>query len=115
MSVLAPFWNSAALVYRLRSSVTSRTPKAPEPLACGLRSGTRSRLKCAICSRKCTSCNRVGPLAPRVRELRSLMAGAPLLVVEPFCSVMILLRLRTRGFTTVSYTHLRAHETDSYL
>src|SRR5665647_2023758 len=75
MSVLTPFWNSAALVYRLRSSVTSRTPKAPEPLACGLRSGTRSRLKCAICSRKCTSCSRVGPLAPRVRELRSLMAS----------------------------------------
>src|SRR5690606_33941140 len=34
-------------------------------------------------SRKCTSCSRIGPLAPMVSELRSLGAGAPAPVVDP--------------------------------
>ncbi len=49
-SVTSPGWNTAALVKRLRSWVTSNRPKAPLPLACGWRSGMRSRLKFAICS-----------------------------------------------------------------
>src|SRR5690606_28730816 len=72
----------AAQVYRDTSAVVSKTPKAPAPLACGCRSGTFSRLKCAICSRKCTSCSRMGPSGPIVREFRSLTAGAPEPVVE---------------------------------
>src|SRR6185437_3249179 len=83
MSVFAPGWNNAAFVYFDTSSVVSNTPNAPAPLACGWRSGTFSRLKCAICSRKCTSCSRIGPFGPMVSELRSLMAGAPEPVVEP--------------------------------
>ena len=63
--------------------MVSNSPKAPEPLACTLRSGTRSRLKCAIWFRKCTSCSRIGPSGPIVRLLRSLGAGAPVSVVEP--------------------------------
>src|SRR5690606_35379677 len=61
----------------------SDTPNAPPPLAWGWRSGTFSRLKCAICSRKCTSCSTIGPSGPIVREWRSLGAGAPVLIVEP--------------------------------
>src|SRR5699024_6443167 len=45
--------------------------------------GTRSRLKCAICSTKCTSCSRIGPLLPTERLLRSLAAGAPEPAVAP--------------------------------
>jgi hypothetical protein len=95
ISVAAPFWNSAALVYAETSSVVSKTPNAPAPLACGWRSGTFSRLKCAICSRKCTSWSRMGPSGPIVSELRSLGAGAPVLIVEPtdwlsFDAVMLL-------------------------
>src|SRR6476659_7691897 len=85
MSVVVPCWNSAALVYAETSSVVSKTPKAPVPLACTLRSGTRSRLKGAICSMKCVSCSRIGPFDPRVSEFRSLGAGAPLPMVEPPC------------------------------
>src|SRR3546814_5151434 len=65
------------------SDLVSKTPNAPAPLACGWRSGTFSRLKCAICSRKCTSWSRMGPSAPIVSELRSLGAGAPVLIVDP--------------------------------
>ena len=83
ISVLAPGWKRAALVYADTSSVVSSSPKAPEPLACTLRSGTRSRLKCAIWLRKCTSCSTIGPSGPTVSELRSLGAGAPVSVVEP--------------------------------
>ena len=50
MSVFVPGWNTAALVYALTSLVTSKRPNAPPPLACGWRSGIRSRLKFAICS-----------------------------------------------------------------
>ena len=50
MSVLVPGWKTAALVYALTSPVTSKWPNAPPPLACGCRSGIRSRLKLAICS-----------------------------------------------------------------
>ena len=37
-----------ALVHLVTSSVTSKNPCAPLPLACTTRSGTRSRLKCCI-------------------------------------------------------------------
>ncbi len=50
MSVRTPGWNNAALVYWLTSPVVSKWPNAPPPLACGCRSGIRSRLKLAICS-----------------------------------------------------------------
>ena len=50
VSVRVPGWNTAALVYALTSFVTSKWPNAPPPLACGWRSGMRSRLKFAICS-----------------------------------------------------------------
>ena len=86
ISVVTPGWKSAAFVYADTSSVVSNAPKAPEPLACTLRSGTRSRLKCAIWFRKCTSWSRIGPSAPRVSELRSLGAGAPVSVVDPRCA-----------------------------
>ena len=82
ISVCAPFWNSAALVKRDRSSVVSKTPKAPAPLACGWRSMVFSRLKWAICSRKCTSLSTIGPSAPTLRLKRSLTAGAPVDMVE---------------------------------
>ena len=91
MSVWVPGWRTAALVYRLMSPVISRVPKAPDPLACTLRSGTRSRLKCAICSMKWWSCSRIGPSGPIVRLLRSLGAGAPVPVVEPSCVIAELL------------------------
>jgi hypothetical protein len=39
---------NAALVHGVTSSVTSKKPWAPLPLACTTRSGTRSRLKCCI-------------------------------------------------------------------
>src|SRR6476620_6973749 len=83
MSVLTPGWNSAAFVYRETSSVVSNSPKAPEPFACTVRSGTRSRLKCAIWFRKWWSCSRIGPSGPSVSEVRSLVAGAPVSVVDP--------------------------------
>src|SRR5690554_1473978 len=76
------------------SSVVSNTPNAPAPLACGWRSGTFSRLKCAICSRKCTSCSMIGPLEPIVRELRSLGAGAPVPVVEPVVGLLFESRMQ---------------------
>src|SRR3546814_2825479 len=44
---------------------------------------TFSRLKCAICSMKCTSWSRSGPLGPTDNEFRSLGAGAPAPVVDP--------------------------------
>src|SRR5690606_22981384 len=88
ISVLAPGWNSAAFVYLDTSEVVSNTPKAPAPFACGWRSGTFSRLKCAICSRKCTSCSTIGPSGPMVSELRSLGAGAPVLIVEPVARLL---------------------------
>ena len=47
IGVLTPFWNSPAQVMSEMSSVVSNSPKAPEPLACGSRSGTFSRLKWA--------------------------------------------------------------------
>ena len=47
ISVSVPGWNSAALVYFETSSVVLKVPKAPPPLACTTRSGTRSRLNCA--------------------------------------------------------------------
>jgi hypothetical protein len=47
ISVVTPGWNSAARVYRLTSPVVVKVPKAPPPLACTTRSGTRSRLNCA--------------------------------------------------------------------
>src|SRR5690606_13147607 len=88
ISVLAPGWNNAAFVYLDTSEVVSNTPKAPAPFACGWRSGTFSRLKCAICSRKCTSCSTIGPSGPMVSELRSLGAGDPVLIVEPVACLL---------------------------
>src|SRR5690606_20915588 len=52
-------------------------------------SGTSSLLKSAIYSRKCTSCSTIGPLAPMVSELRSLGAGAPVLMVEPVADLFV--------------------------
>ena len=49
-SVSVPGWNTAARVKALTSCVTWNVPNAPPPLACGCRSGMRSRLKFAICS-----------------------------------------------------------------
>jgi len=48
MSVRLPLVNMSALVYWLTSSVASKTPHAPPPFACTTRSGTRSRLNCAV-------------------------------------------------------------------
>jgi hypothetical protein len=89
IAVFAPFWKSAAFVKRETFPVASKTPKAPLPLACGWRSITFSRLKCAICSRKCTSWRTIGPSGPSVSELRSLCAGAPEPVVEPGTSSLL--------------------------
>src|SRR5699024_10770121 len=52
------------------------------PFACGLRSGTFSRLKCARVSTRWVSCSSSGPLLPTERLLRSLTVGAPLTWVE---------------------------------
>ena len=53
----------------------------PKPLAWTTRSGTRSRLKRAIYSRKCTSCIRTGPLGPAVIEFWFSTTGQPVAVV----------------------------------
>ena len=84
ISVVTPGWNSAALVYCETSSVVTKWPKAPPPLAWTLRSGTRSRLKCAIWATKWKSCSRIGPVPPGPvpSENWSLGAGAPVSVVE---------------------------------
>ena len=82
MSVFTPGWKSAARVYRLTSPVVSKLPNAPPPLACTFRSGTRSRLKCAIWLTKWKSCSRIGPSDPTVSENWSLGAGAPVSVVD---------------------------------
>jgi hypothetical protein len=51
-SVFLPIWlNSFALVYFVMSLVTVNVPNAPDPLAWTIRSGIRSRLKCAIFSK----------------------------------------------------------------
>src|SRR5690606_1580586 len=81
--VLAPGWNSAAFVKAETSSVTTSSPKAPAPFACGRRSGTFIRLKCCSVSTRWWSCSTIGPSGPTVRELRSLTAGMPAWVVEP--------------------------------
>src|SRR5690606_26643087 len=67
------------------------------PLACGWRSGVFSRLKCAICSRKCTSCSTIGPSAPIVSELRSLTAGAPVLMVDGVFATSLILPVSDMG------------------
>ena len=76
-----PGWKSAARVYFDTSSVTSNSPKAPPPLACGLRSGTRSRLNEASFSTRKRSCSAVTPSGPVVSEYSSLPMGAPAWVV----------------------------------
>ena len=48
IGVRVPGWKRPALVNWLTSSVTSKKPWAPLPLAWTTRSGTRSRLKCCI-------------------------------------------------------------------
>ena len=54
---------------------TSKVPKAPDPLACGLRSGMFSRLKCARVSSRWTSCRRSGPFGGEAQAV--LVALAP--------------------------------------
>ena len=55
-------WNTAALVQRLTSWVTSKAPIAPLPLACGWCSEMRSRLKAGsgCCSGRSGDARRVG-------------------------------------------------------
>ena len=49
IGVRLPTWErKLALVHGVTSSVTSKNPNAPVPLACTTRSGVRSRLKCCI-------------------------------------------------------------------
>ena len=87
ISVFTPGLEEGCLgVPALTSSVVSKTPNAPEPLACGRRSGTFSRLKWASVSIRCTSCSSSGPFGPTERLLRSLALGAPLTVREPLVS-----------------------------
>src|SRR5690554_7098538 len=69
--------NSAALVYRVMSWVTTNSPKAPEPLACMRRSGITSRSKWASFSRNHTSCSSIGP---RSEEHTSELQSRPHLV-----------------------------------
>src|SRR5699024_12400326 len=73
-----------ALVYLVMSFVTVNVPKAPEPLACILRSAMTSRFKCANLSTNQTSSNRTGPLGPAVLELWLSGTGAPEAVVNFF-------------------------------
>src|SRR5699024_10658530 len=85
ISDFAPGCRNAARVYFETSSVTSNSPNAPAPLACGFRSGTRSRLKVASFSTRYRSCRTVGPFGPTVRECSSLEIGEPVWVVVIFC------------------------------
>jgi len=81
--VVVPGANTAACVQRLTSAVTVKVPYAPDPLACGRRSGTFMRLKWASVSTRCTSWSISGPTGPMLRELRSLSAIRPPAVYEP--------------------------------
>src|SRR5699024_11082839 len=74
----------AAFVYLVISCVTLNRPKAPEPLACILRSGITSLSKCASFSRNQTSCKSIGPLGPAVIEFWLSGTGAPAAVVNLF-------------------------------
>ena len=82
IGVTRPGWNRSALVYLDTSSVMVSSPKAPEPLACTLRSGMRSRLKCACFSTRCTSDSSSGPCSPTVAECSSVLTGEPFTFVE---------------------------------
>src|SRR5690606_20904878 len=77
-----PGCRKSAFVYFETSSSTSNSPKAPEPLACGLRSGTRSRSKRASFSTSATSWSSSGPSVPTLSECESDSRGVPDSVVE---------------------------------
>ena len=82
IGVRVPGWNSFALVYLETSSVMTSSPKAPEPLAWGLRSGMRSRSKWASFSTNATSWSMRGPSGPTLSEFASDSRGAPACVVD---------------------------------
>src|SRR5699024_248241 len=79
---LRPVWNRSAFVYIDTSSVISSSPKAPDPVAWGLGSGTRSRSKRASFSTRATSWSSSGPSAPTLSEWASDTRGAPDSAVE---------------------------------
>src|SRR3569832_2493004 len=80
--------NNLASEYVEMSWVTLNVPYAPAPLACTTRSGTRSRLKCASFSKRCTSCIKTGPRAPAVSEFWLSATGLPTTVVMIVLSVI---------------------------
>src|SRR3569832_142037 len=80
--------NNLASEYVEMSWVTLNVPYAPAPLACTTRSGTRSRLKCASFSKRCTSCIKTGPRAPAVSEFWLSATGLPAAVVMIVLSVI---------------------------
>src|SRR3569833_175955 len=82
------FENNLARVYVEMSWVTLNVPYAPAPLACTTRSGTRSRLKCASFSKRCTSCIKTGPRAPAVSEFWLSATGLPAAVGKIGLSVI---------------------------
>src|SRR5690625_1203279 len=90
----------AALVYFETSSVTLKVPKAPDPLACGRRSGMFMRLKCCKVSTRCASCSTIGPSGPVVSELRSLTAGIPACVVDPVAGGVFFSAMNSVSFKT---------------
>ena len=75
-----PIW-----AYLLTSSVTSKYPCAPAPLAWTTLSGIRSRAKWAILSIKLKSYMRRGPLGPDEREFWLLSNGDPFEAVITDC------------------------------
>ena len=84
--VFVPGVKTAALVHCDTSWVASNTPKAPAPLACGLRSGMFSRLKWASVSTRWWSWSSSGPSGPTDKDCRSLTAGEPLSWWDPLSS-----------------------------
>lgn len=66
----------------LNNEVLISVRHSPAPLAWTTLSGIRSRSKCAISSRSCMSCNRMGPRGPTVKELSLSDSGQPWPVVR---------------------------------
>ena len=73
---------NAARVYSVTSAVTVKVPYAPAPRACTMRSGMRSRLKCASFSIRSWSWMRPGPPMPAVSLFWLSPTGAPDSVVS---------------------------------
>ena len=71
-------------------SCTSKTPCAPEPRACTMRSGMRSWSKWKIFSRRTKSSSSVGPRAPARSEFWLSEIGCPKLVVSVSASARAL-------------------------